>query len=70
MTFQKHCLFSHSPQNTLLTEFRRIQLQVDTPFASQGALIDAVSHFIEGEVISVVEKQRTKNKEKFIFKVN
>ena len=45
-----------SSQNTLLTEFRRIQSQLDIPFALQGALIGGVSHGSAGEVTPVRDK--------------
>lgn len=45
-----------SSQNTLLTEFRRIQSQLDIPFALQGALIGGVPHWSVREVIPVTKK--------------
>ena len=50
-------------QNTLLTEFRRIQSQLDIPFALQGALIGGVSHWSAGEVTPVRDKWRIRNQE-------
>lgn len=45
-----------STKNTLLTESRRIQSQLDIPFVLQGALIGGVPHWSVGEVTPVREK--------------